>query len=116
MVVRVKEVVISRHERHGDLKLVLGGTNGYRRVRGGQGSKKVEYQGYTIDKKHSTKAYSTAREAAIALAELERDLAAGLDKAAIKKRKAAAGLPQVFALMPARHPRAYSFLTLIHTS
>ena len=89
MVVRVKEVVI---ERHGDLKLVLGGTNGYRRVRGGQGSKKVEYQGYTIDKKHSTKAYSTAREAAIALAELERDLAAGLDKAAIKKRKAAAGV------------------------
>ena len=39
MVVRVKEVVI---ERHGDLKLVLGGTNGYRCVRGGQGSKKFE--------------------------------------------------------------------------
>ena len=45
MVVRVKDVVI---DRHGDLKLVLGGSIGYRRVRGGQGSMKFEYLGFTI--------------------------------------------------------------------
>ena len=44
MVVRVKEVVI---ERHGDLKLVVGGKHGYVRVLGGQGSTKNLYQGFT---------------------------------------------------------------------
>jgi hypothetical protein len=87
MVVRVREVVI---ERHGDLKLVVGGKHGYVRVRGGQGKTKKQYQGYTKDKQHSTAAYPTPREAAIALAELEQDIAAGLDKAARKKRKTAA--------------------------
>ena len=84
MVERVREVFI---EKHGDLKLVVGGKHGYVRVRGGQGWSGHEYQGYTKCKKHSTAAYPTPREAAIALAELERDLAAGLDKAARKKRK-----------------------------
>ena len=84
MAERVREVVV---ERHGNLKLVVGGKHGYVRVRGGQGSTKDQYQGYTVDKKHFTAGYPTAREAAIALAELERDLAAGLDKAARKKRK-----------------------------
>ena len=88
MVVRVREVVI---ERHGDLKLVVGGKHGYVRVRGGQGSNKNLYQGYTVDKKHFTAGYPTAREAAIALAELERDLAMGLDKAAMIARKVRAG-------------------------
>ena len=76
-------------EKHSDLHLVVGGKHGYVRVRGGQGKTKVEFQGYTKDKikKNSTAAYPTPREAAIALAELERDLAAGLDKAARKKRK-----------------------------
>ena len=46
MVVRVREVVI---ERHGDLKLVVGGKHGYVRVRGGQGRTKSEYQVYTSD-------------------------------------------------------------------
>ena len=68
-------------ERHDDLKLVLGGLHGYQRVRGGVGPNKNQYQGYTKDKKNTTAAFSTPREAAIALAELERDLAAGLDKA-----------------------------------
>ena len=81
----MREVVI---ERHGDLKLVVGGKHGYVRVRGGQGKTKDQYQGYTVDKKHFTAGYPNPREAAIALAELERDLAAGLDKAAMKKRKA----------------------------
>ena len=87
MVVRVREVVV---ERHGDLKLVVGGKHGYVRVRGGQGKTKKQYQGYTKDKQHSTAAYPTPHEAAIALAELEQDIAAGLDKAARKKRKTAA--------------------------
>ena len=82
MVVRVREVVV---ERHGDLKLVVGGKHGYVRVRGGQGSTKNMYQGYTKSKKHFTAGYPTPQEAAIALAELERDLAAGLDKATSKK-------------------------------
>ena len=82
---RVRVVEIERHE---DLKLVLGGLHGYQRVRGGVRPNKNQYQGYTKDKKNTTAAFSTPREAAIALAELEeRDLAAGLDKAARKKRK-----------------------------
>ena len=81
---RVRVVAI---ERHDDLKLVLGGLHGYQRVRGGVGPNKNHYQGYTKDKKNTTAAFSTPREAAIALVELERDLAAGLDKAARKKRK-----------------------------
>ena len=88
MVERVREIVI---EKHGDLKLVVGGKHGYVRVRGGQGSTKNLYQGYTKDKKHSTAAFPTPREAAIALAELEQDLDAGLDKAARKKRRIASG-------------------------
>ena len=40
MVERVREVVI---ERHGDLKLKVGGKHGYVRVRGGQGSTKDQY-------------------------------------------------------------------------
>ena len=87
MVERVREVVI---ERHGDLKLVVGGKHGYVRVRGGQGKSKKQFQGYSKDKQHSTAAYPTSLEAAVALAELERYLAAGLDKAARKMRKTAA--------------------------
>ena len=34
-------------EKHGDLKLVVGGKHGYVRVRGGQGSTKNLYQGYS---------------------------------------------------------------------
>ena len=88
MVVRVREVVV---ERHGDLKLVVGGKHGYVRVRGGQGSTKNMYQGYTKSKKHFTAGYPTPQEAAIALAELERDLAAGLDEATRKRLKSASG-------------------------
>ena len=82
--VQVKEVLV---ERCGNLNLLVGGINGYVRVRGGQGPGKNQFQGYTKDKKNSTAAFDTAREAAIALAELECDLAAGLDKAARKRRR-----------------------------
>ena len=88
--VPVKQVLV---ERCGDLHLLVGGANGYKRVRGGQGPDKNQFQGYTTDKKNTTKAFNSAREAAVALAELERDLAAGLDKAARKRRKGARSAP-----------------------
>ena len=68
MVERVREIVI---EKHGDLKLVVGGKHGYVVCacpwRPGlyQGSTKNLYQGYTKHKKHSTAAFATPREAAI---------------------------------------------------
>ena len=105
MVERVREVFI---EKHGDLNLVVGGKHGYVRVRGGQGKTKDMYQGYTVDKRHCTAGYPIAREAAIALAELEQDLAAGLDKATRKKRKAAAGACRYACPRSAAH----SFLAL----
>ena len=88
--VRVQQVLV---ERCGDLHLLVRGVNGYKRVRGGQGPDKNQFQGYTTDKKNTTKSFNSAREAAVALAELERDLAAGLDKAARKRRKGARSAP-----------------------
>ena len=111
MVGRVREVEI---ERHGELKLILGGLHGYERVRGGQGPNKDQYHGYTKDKKHSTATFFTPREAAIALAELKRDLAAGLDKAARKRRKREAckrlgSCPNPYPILPSS---TYHILTL----
>ena len=60
---RVREVYV---ELVGDMKLLVGGKNGYVRVRGGQGPNKNQYQGYTVDKKHSTAGFDTPRKAAIA--------------------------------------------------
>ena len=62
-------------ERFGELRLRLGGKQGYERVRGSQGAEKNMYQGYTKGKKHTTALFDTAQKAAIALATLERDLA-----------------------------------------
>ena len=87
---RVRDVYV---ELVGDIKLLVGGKNGYVRVRGGQGPNKNQYQGYTVDKKHSTAGFDTPREAAMALAALERDLAAGLDKTAQKARKGLSACP-----------------------
>ena len=60
-------------ESFGALNLPLGGKHGYRGVRGGQGSKKIGFQGYTPRKTHFTKVYNTAHEAAVNLALLKRD-------------------------------------------
>ena len=73
--------------------LRIGGKNGYLRVRGGQGLNKDQFQGYTVDKKNTMAAFDTPREVAIALAALERDLAAGLDKAARKIRRGPSTCP-----------------------
>ena len=57
-------------EMVGALRLLLGGINGYANVRGKQGRQRDRYQGYTPNKTRRTKPCDTAREAAIALAEL----------------------------------------------
>jgi hypothetical protein len=62
----------------GTRSLPLGGKNGYLGVRGSQGRLKDKFQGHTPKKKHCTELKSTAKEAALALAELKADLAEGL--------------------------------------
>ena len=59
-------------EAVGALRLPLGGVNGYVGVRGKQGHNKDKFQGTTPTKKRRTKLFNTAREAAVALAELTR--------------------------------------------
>ena len=57
-------------EAVGALRLPLGGVNGYVGVRGKQGHNKDKFQGTTPTKKRRTKLFNSAREAAVALAEL----------------------------------------------
>jgi len=71
----VREVEV---ELFGQLKLYLGGKHGYRGVRGGQGPNQDLFQGYTKDKKHTTKTFKHPKEAAIALAQLKQDIELGL--------------------------------------
>ena len=75
----------------GHLNVANGGKNGYERVRFGQGPNRDKWQGYTKGKKKTTSLYDTAEEAAVALAQLEEDIALGLinvdDKKLRKKRK-----------------------------
>ena len=59
-------------------RLPLGGINGYRGVRGGQGRSKKQYQGVTPKKRHRTKLFDAAQEAAIALAQLQEDIELGV--------------------------------------
>ena len=67
MVAHSKERVVEV-ERFGELRLPLGGKYGYIGVRGKQGPDKDKYQGYTKDKKHTTKLFNEPQEAAVALA------------------------------------------------
>ena len=96
---RVKEVEV---ERFGELRLRVGGKQGYLRVRGGQGPDKNQYQGYTKGKEHTTKLFATAHAAAVALATLERDLALGLAGTEEKKPRAKRGSRTQGAPFPAR--------------
>ena len=61
----------------GALQLPLGGKHGFKGVRGGQGRKKDKFQGTTPKKRHRTGHFDTPHEAAAALAELRKKLAAG---------------------------------------
>ena len=75
----------------GHLNVANGGKNGYTRVRGGQVPNQDKWQGYIKGKKKTTSLYDTAEEAAVALAQLEQDIALGLvdvdDKKPRKSRK-----------------------------
>ena len=74
----MREIVIEKHVRTSS-KLVVGGKHGYVRVCGDQ---KDQYQGYTKCKKHSRQPTLHLKKLpSPSLAELERDLAAGTDKA-----------------------------------
>ena len=66
-------------ERFGNLELPLGGKYEYAGVRGKQGRSRDRFQGYTPKKKHFSRLCDTAQEAAVALATLKVDLAAGFD-------------------------------------
>ena len=67
-----------RVEVAGGQRLPLGGLNGYAGVRGKQGRKKDMFQGVTPKKKHRTRLFGTAQEAALALAQLREDLELGM--------------------------------------
>lgn len=96
-------------ERFGVLNIATGGKTGYKRVRSGQGPNRDKYQGYTKGKKHTTKLYGTALEAAVELACLEKDILDGLspDKMPRKKRRTWNGKGNLShcALVP--RPRAF---------
>ena len=64
----------ARFEEAGGQRLPLGGINGYIGVRGKQGRRKDKYQGVTPKKVNRTQLFDTAREAAIAFAQLREDL------------------------------------------
>ena len=65
-------------EEAGGQRLPLGGVNGYLGVRGKQGKNKDKYQGTTPRKQHRTGHFPTAKEAAIALAQMKEDLELGI--------------------------------------
>ena len=67
-----------RFEEIAGQRLPLGGVNGYVGVRGKQGRSKNLFQGVTPRKRHRTKLFGTALEAAIAYAQLREDLALGM--------------------------------------
>ena len=67
-----------RVEVAGGQRLPLGGLDGYAGVRGKQGRKKDMFQGVTPKKKHRTRLFGTAQEAALALAQLREDLELGM--------------------------------------
>ena len=81
----------ARVEVAGGQRLPLGGINGYLGVRGKQGKKKNKFQGVTPKKQHRTRLFDTAKEAAIARAQLKEDLELGmLTERAPKKAQPAA--------------------------
>ena len=77
-----REVLI---ERFGNLLLPLGGKYEYKGVRGKQGRSREQFQGYTPKKTHFTGLCDTPQEAAVALAKLRVELAAGFDPVADRK-------------------------------
>ena len=95
-------------ETFGNVVLPIGGKHGYVRVRGSQGPKKDKFQGYTPKKRHFTKNYNTAHEAAINLALLERELGSDIqddeEKKPRKKRCDTVAARRAHATCTAAHP------------
>ena len=87
MVAASKERVVEV-ERFGALRLPLGGKYGYIGVRGKQGPDRDKYQGYTKDKKHTTKLFDEPQEAAVALATLKQNITLGFTDTDGKKPRA----------------------------
>ena len=67
-----------RFEEAAGQRLPLGGINGYAGVRGKQGKKRDKFEGVTPRKRHRTRHFNTAKEAALALAQLREDLDFGM--------------------------------------
>ena len=105
---------IATVEQFGSLSLPLSGTNGYTRVRGGQGRGRDKFQGYTVGKARVTSLYDTAHEAAVALAALEKEISLGFDAVLEKKPRAKRGsLAPGLSFSLARRARRASALTAI---
>ena len=85
---RAPEVLV---ERFGNLLLPLGGVHGYVGVRGKQGKNRDKFQGYTPKKTHFTGLHDFAQEAAVARANLKKDLDGGIDAAPERKPRAKRG-------------------------
>ena len=107
MVAQSKEQMVEV-ERFGALRLPLGGKYGYIGVRGKQGPDKEKYQGYTKDKKHTTKLFNEPQEAAVALATLKQNISLGLcDTDGKKPRAKRNSMATRGEFMP--HPAAHHF-------
>lgn len=83
-------------EQFGNFTMPTGGKHGYRGVRK---ARKGGFQGYTPKKTHTTKAFGTAQQAAIARAQLKQDLELGLHEPASKKPRAKRGSLSASALL-----------------
>ena len=99
-------------ERFGTLNLPLGGKQGYENVRGKQGAKRNEFQGYTPQKTHFTKTYKSAKEAAVNLALLKRELENNSEEEEEKKPRKARKVKKV--TRHARSPCPLATCTLTH--
>ena len=101
-----REVLV---ERFGNLLLPLGGKYEYKRVRGKQGRKRDKFQGYTPKQTHFTELHDTAQEAAVALANLKQELAAGYDSVHERKPRKKRGclfrMCNFFTLQPSPQAR-----------
>ena len=101
-------------ERFGNLKLPLGGKYEYKGVRGKQGRTRDKFQGYTPKKHHFTELFDMPQEAAVALATLKCEFAAGHDpvqeRKPRKRRSCLFGMHNAWRLRP--QPQCILFVTL----
>ena len=108
-----REILVERFGK-GNLKLPLGGKYEYKGVRGKQGRTRDKFQGYTPKKHHFTELFDMPQEAAVALATLKCELAAGHDpvqeRKPRKRRSCLFGMHNAWRLRP--QPQCILFVTL----